>query len=610
MNVAPIELTENQSKKRMSFKVNPLGHLLPYLKRYPFMVGLTIFALIIASFATLALPFASRLVIDKGIAGTDASGIDAYFELLILIVTVLAAGSALRFYCVYWLGERLVADLKQDVFSKLITFSARFYDANHSGELMSRLAADTTLINSAIRASVSQALRNIVVLVGALFMMMITSAELSIMVILAIPIIVLPLMFYGRLVRRLSHNAQDTIAELNKYGAEMLANIRTVQSFNAEAVVTDNFVQTNELTVVKGMARTKARAFLTAVAIFLVMVSIVLILWYGAHDVIAGEMSAGTLVQFMLYAVFAGGSLGALTEVWGEISQAAGASERLSEFLNHKADIQDPIKKKAFPKPLKGEVQFKNVSFSYPERSEETVLSEVSFKIKAGERVAIVGASGAGKSTLFQLLLRFYDPSIGTILVDGVPANKVGLHELRDCFALVPQEASLFDASIFENIAFARLGTLGNVAEVSREEVLVAAKAAQADEFIQGFAKGYDTTIGEGGHGLSGGQRQRIALARAILRQAPILLLDEATSALDAGSEEKVQLALEEVLKGRTSLIIAHRLSTVVNADRILVFDKGRFVEEGTHGSLLNKGGIYAELARTQLQSDKLKLDA
>ncbi len=584
---------ENPSRSQL----HPLKRLLPYLGRYPFMLSLTIMALLVAAFATLALPFATRLVIDKGIAGGNVNEIDIYFQSLIGIVAILAVGSAVRFYCVFWLGERLVADLKRDVFSRLISLSAGFYDTHHSGELMSRLAADTTLISSAIRASVSQALRNLVVLFGGLLMMIITSPSLSLMVVVAIPVVVLPLVFYGRMVRRLSTNAQEKMAELHQYGAEILSNIRAVQAFGAEEYVNDKFSTSNEVTVEKGMARTKARAFLTAVAIFLVMVSIVLILWYGAHDVINGEMSAGVLIQFMLYAVFAGGAMGSLTEVWGEISQAAGASDRLSEFLSTRSDVEEDPEPVEFSEPIQGKIEFKEVSFSYPTRDEEAVLHNVSFTIEPSERVAIVGASGAGKSTLFQLLLRFYDPLIGSIELDGIRIDKLSLDELRDSFAVVPQEVSLFDASIYENIAFAK-------PDASKHEIITAAQIAQADEFIQGFTNGYDTRIGEGGQSLSGGQRQRIALARAILRGSPILLLDEATSALDAGSEERVQLALEDVLKGKTSLIIAHRLSTVMNADRILVFDHGRFVEQGTHQQLISKGGLYAELARTQLQPD------
>lgn len=591
--VSPVTVSKTASRSR----INPLGRLLPFLKQYPFMLGLTLVAMLLAAFATLALPFASRLMVDHGFSAADGDKIDSYFQMLIGIVGVLAVSSALRFYCVYWLGERLVADLKRDVFSRLIQLSADFYDGHNSGELMSRLAADTTLINSAIRASVSQALRNIVVMVGGLVMMVISSPQLSLMVIGAIPVVVLPLVFYGRMVRRLSNNAQETVAELNQFGSEMLSNVRTVQAFGAEGYVSNRFTSTNEETVVQGMKRTKARSLLTAVAIFLVMVSIVMILWYGARDVIAGNMSAGALIQFMLYAVFAGGSMGSLTEVWGEIAQAAGASERLAELLEMEPSVKSKDKAKVLKKPVRGEIEFKDVMFSYPERPDELVLNDVSFKIKAGERVAIVGPSGAGKSTLFQLLLRFYDPAAGSVMLDDLGIKNVGLHDLRASLALVPQEPSLFDASLYENIIFAR-------PEAERHEVISAAQIAQADEFIQKFSNGYETRIGEGGQGLSGGQRQRIALARAILRDAPVLLLDEATSALDAGSEEKVQLALTEIMKNRTSLIIAHRLSTVISADRILVLDQGRIVEQGSHSELIAKGGLYAELARTQLAGE------
>jgi ATP-binding cassette subfamily B protein len=463
---------------------------------------------------------------------------------------------------------------------------------------MSRMAADTTLINTAIRASVSQALRNFLVMTGGLIMMIVSSPALSMMVIMAIPVIVLPLVFYGRIVRRLSKDAQDVLAGLNQYGAEALVNMRLVQAFGAERHMTRRFEAGNEKAVEASLVRTKARAILTAVAIFLVMASIVLILWYGAHDVASGEMSPGALVQFMLYAVFAGGSMGSLSEVWGEVAQAAGAAERLSDYLDAEADVVEAVKPLKPALPFKGEITFEDVRFSYPTRGDEPVLQDVSFHIKPGERIAIVGASGAGKSTIFQLLLRFYDPDAGRILIDGAPVNELSLHDLRSAFALVPQEPTLFDATIEENIAFAD-------ETADQAAVISAAEAAQADEFIKGFAKGYETLVGEGGQSLSGGQRQRVALARAILRDAPILLLDEATSALDTGSEEKVQQALLEIMKGRTSLIIAHRLSTVKDADRILVFDKGRFVEEGRHADLLEKGGLYAELQRTQLDHDE-----
>lgn len=578
-------------------KTYSLLRLMPYLRRYPVMVALSLGALLVAALSTLALPFAIRLVIDQGFVGRDGAVIDGYFQLLLGIVTILALASSLRFYCAYWLGERLVADLKHDVFQKLISFSGAFYDQNHSGEIMSRMAADTTLINTAIRANVSQALRNMLVFIGGLVMMVVSSPSLSFMVICAIPIVVLPLVFYGRMVRRLSGKAQDVLAGLNQYGSEALLNVRTVQAFGAQTQVIEKFSNSNEQAVDAGLVRTKARAVLTAIAIFLVMASIVFILWYGAHDVMTGAMSPGALVQFMLYAVFAGGAMGALSEVWGEVAQAAGAADRLTAFLDLSSHVKEKQDGKKFEGDVRGQVSFENVSFSYPTRQENVVLDGISFSVQPGEQVAIVGGSGAGKSTLFQLLLRFYDPGEGQILLDGVPIEDVSLDDLRAQFALVPQEPALFDASVYDNIAFARPGA-------SKDSVIKAAKAAQADDFINRFDKGYDTFVGEGGQSLSGGQRQRLALARAILHEAPILLLDEATSALDAQNEEKVQKALQELMANRTSFIIAHRLSTVMNADRILVLDQGRIVEEGTHSALLERGGVYAKLAQTQLQAD------
>ena len=578
-------------------RVYPLSRLVPYLKRYPLMVGLSLLAILLAAVATLLMPMALRLVIDQGLAGKNGAVIDTYFLLLLGIAFLLAMGAALRFYCSYWLGERLVADLKRDVFQRLITLSAAFYDKSHSGELMSHLAADSTVINTALRSHLSQALRNVVVLVGGVVMMLVSSSSLSLMVIAVIPLIVLPLMLFGRAVRRLSSRAQDVLAELHQFGAEMLHNVRAVQAFAAEDKVIADFDETSERSVDMGMSRTRARAVLTAVAIFLVMASIVGILWYGARDVLVGNMSAGTLVQFMLYAVFAGGAMAGLSEVWGEVAQAAGAAERLSSFLDETSEVREAVDAQGLPTPLKGEIVFEGVGFAYPSRPESSVLEGVDLTIKPGERVAIVGASGAGKSTLFHLLLRFYDPHSGVIKLDGMALPALKVRDLRRAFAVVPQEPTLFATSIQDNIAFVRR-------DASFDEVVAAAKAAQADEFISQFPEGYDTFVGEGGARLSGGQRQRIALARAILSEAPILLLDEATSALDAQSEEKVQKALEQIMAGRTSLVIAHRLSTVKNADRILVMSEGQLVEEGEHNSLLMKGGVYAELARTQFLAD------
>lgn len=587
--------------KKMSIRAfkgdYPLKRLYPYLKRYPLMVCATLLALMVAAFATLALPYATRLMIDHGFHSTQQGAIDRYFLYLLAIGAVLALASALRFYCVYWLSERLVADLKDDVFRKLTSLSAAFFDVHHSGELMSRFAADTTLISAAIRASISQALRNSVVLVGGIVMMVVSSSQLSLLVIVAIPLIVLPLVFYARLVRRLSRDAQTAQADLNKFGVDVFAHMQDVQAFNNQGLVEKRFSSSNESAVAKALSRTKARAFLTAIAIFLVLASIIAILWYGASGVIAGEISAGALVQFMLYAVFAGGAMGALSEVWSEVAQAAGATERLIEFLDTDQEVHEPVSPVTFNSPVEGKISFQSIGFAYPSRETETVLQDVSFDVAPGSRVAIVGASGAGKSTLFQLLLRFYDPLEGRILIDDVPINELTLNDLRREISFVPQDLSLFDMSIMENILFA-------CPTASRTEVIDAAKAAQAHDFIEDFNDGYETIIGEKGASLSGGQRQRIALARAILKRAPILLLDEATNALDALAEEKVQNALDAVMNERTSLIIAHRLSTVQSADHILVMDQGRLVEQGNHESLLDRGGLYATLVKTQLRSD------
>ena len=487
-----------------------------------------------------------------------------------------------------------MADLRADVFHHLTALSPAFYDETHSGEVMSRLTADTTQIKAAIGTSASQALRNLILVIGAVSMMIYTSAKLSGLVLFAIPIIVLPLVAYGRVVRKLSREAQDTLAESSAYAAENLSAIRTLQAFTHEPAIATKFADATERTFLAARSRMKARSGLTAIAIFLVFGSIVAILWYGAQGVLAGTMSGGTLGQFVLYAAIAAGALGGLSEVWGEVQQTAGAAERLTELLAVEPKIATPDQPAALPdKPL-GTISFDNVSFVYPTRPKVPALDDVSFEIAAGETVAIVGPSGSGKSTIFNMVLRFYDPLQGKVLIDGVAANSIDPAALRKRVALVPQETALFADTVAENI---RYGS----SDATLEEVMGAARTAHADDFIRAMPEGYDTKLGEHGVTLSGGQRQRIAIARAVLRDAPILLLDEATSALDAESEKHVQEALEDLKKGRTTLIIAHRLSTVQAADRIFVMENGRLVESGTHSSLLKDGGTYSRLAELQL---------
>jgi ATP-binding cassette subfamily B protein len=561
------------------------------------MVITAFVALVVAAVATLAVPLAMRRMIDLGFSGIDPDLIDTYFATLIVVGLVLAVASAVRFYCVNWLGERVVADIRSDVFRHLTGLSPAFYEVSHSGEVMSRLTADTTQVKAAASTAISQAIRNTLLLVGAVVMMVVTSPKLSLAVLIAIPIIVLPLVAYGRSVRTLSRRAQDTLAQASAYASESLGQVRVLQAFTHEDVTAARFREAVDRSFEAANARSKARAGLTAIAIFLVFASVVGVLWYGAQDVLSGAMTGGTLGQFVLYAVFAAASVGSLSEVWGEVAQAAGAAERLGELLEVQSEIKSPANPKALPQPPRGEIAFRDVSFTYPSRPEMSALDHVSFKAKPGERVALVGPSGAGKTTVFALLLRFYDAASGRVEIDGVPVNEVDLSALRARFAVVPQETALFADTVAANIAY-------GAPKASRREIEDAAKAAFVHEFIVDLPQGYDTMLGEGGVLLSAGQRQRIAIARAVLRNAPILLLDEATSALDATSETLVQRALDKVMEGRTTLVIAHRLSTVVGADRILVFDHGRLVEEGTHQTLSRKGGIYARLAELQFAPD------
>lgn len=585
---------EPQRKSR-GVKLRPLLALAPYVARYRGQAFAALVALIVASAATLVVPLAVRRMIDFGFSPEGIALINSYFAVMIAVVAVLACASAARYYLVITLGERIVADLRRDVFKHLTSLSPSFFDTAHSGELVSRLTADTTQIKSAVGASVSIALRNLVLFVGASAMMVVTSPKLSGIVLAVIPLIVLPLVAFGRRVQKLSRGAQDTLAEASSYASELIGAIRTLQAFTNERLAETRFGGEVERAYVAARNSTRARAYLTATVIFLIFASVVAILWIGSHDVLTNQISAGRLGQFILYAAFAAGALGELSQVWGEISQASGASERLFEILRIKPDIAAPAHPCALPVPPRGDVAFEGVSFSYPTRPDHLAVDNVSFAVKAGEKVAVVGPSGAGKSTLFHLLLRFYDPASGTISVDGVPIRDADPSAVRSRIALVPQDSAVFATSARENIRFGR-------PDASDAEVARAADLAHATEFITRLPLGFDTQLGERGVTLSGGQRQRIAIARAILRDAPLLLLDEATSALDAESETLVQTALEELMKHRTTLVIAHRLATVLSCDRILVMENGRIVEQGTHASLVAANGLYARLARLQFE--------
>jgi ATP-binding cassette subfamily B protein len=574
-------------------KLRPLLALAPYVARYRGRVVMALISLTIAALTTLIVPVAVRRMIDFGFSPEGIAMINSYFSVMIAVVAVLAGASAARYYLVMTIGERIVADLRRDVFVHLTALSPAFFDSARSGELVSRLTADTTQIKSAVGASVSIALRNVVLFLGAATMMVISSPKLSGFVLAAIPLIVIPLVAFGRWVRRLSRNAQDTLAEASAYAGELVGAIRTVQAYTNEHLANARFGGEVEQAYEAARGSTRARAVLTAIIIFIVFSSVVGILWVGSHDVLTGALTPGRLGQFVLYAAFAASSLGQLSEVWGEVSAASGAAERLFEILHVKSAIVAPAVPRALPTPARGDVAFDNVSFAYPTRPDILSADSVSLSVKSGEKVAIVGPSGAGKSTLFHLLLRFYDPKSGVISFDGTPIRDADPRELRKRVALVPQDSVVFAATARENIRFGR-------PDATDAEVEHAASLAHATEFIRRLPDGFEAQLGERGVTLSGGQRQRIAIARAILRDAPLLLLDEATSALDAESETLVQTALEELMRHRTTLVIAHRLATVLSCDRILVMEHGRIVEQGTHASLVAANGLYARLARLQ----------
>ena len=579
---------------------SPLLQLLPYLGRYKGTITFAIIALLLAAAVTLAVPAFVREFVDNGFADDSLASLNGTIMVLLGLVGILSIASALRYYTVIWLGERIVSDLRSDVFTHLSNLSPAFFDEARTGELTSRLTADTTQIKSAVGATASVALRNLVLFFGASVMMVITSAKLSGLVLLVLPAIILPLVAFGRAVRRKQRKAQDTLADANAFATEALSNMRVVQAFTNESFVSNLYNKSVNDAFDAAKASFSSRAFLTAFATFAIFAGVIAVLWFAALDVRQGLMSSGELSQFLLYSIFAAAALGALSEVWGELSQASGSAERLFEILHEPVAIRAPAQPAELSLPVRGHVDFDQVKFHYPASKERRVLEDVSFSVKPGQQIALVGPSGAGKTTIFQLLLRFYDTHQGTIKLDGIDITRLDPGDLRRQLSLVPQDPVIFGTSILDNIRYGR-------PEASIDEIMEAANTALVDDFVSRLPDKYETMAGERGVKLSGGQKQRIAIARAILKNAPILLLDEATSALDAESEHLVQKALERLRRNRTSLTIAHRLATVKQADQILVFNDGKIVEQGSHDDLVTRSGLYARLATLQFSHQVIR---
>ena len=577
--------------------IGQLRFMLRFLKPYRGRVALASLALVVGVVAVLAFGPALRRIVDMGFDPQHVGHVNWYFLAMFGVVVLLAAATAARFALVSWLGERVVADIREAVYSHVITLSPAFFEENRSGEIASRLTADTTLIQSVVGSSFSVAIRSALTVAGGLIALGLTNLKLTLLVLLAVPLVLAPILLIGRSVRNLSRASQDRIADIGATVTESFGATQTIQAFTHEAADRVRFRRIGESAFTTAVRRIKSRASLTFLVILLAVGAINLVLWVGAQDVISGRMTSGALTQFVFFAILVGGSVIGVSESYGEILRAMGAAGRMMELLRIEPDIRAPNDPQSLPEPPRGEVAFEAVTFHYPSRPDTAALDDLSFSVRAGETVALVGPSGAGKSTVFQLLLRFYDPARGSIRVDGVEVTQADPRAVRRRLGIVPQDTMIFAASALENIRYGR-------PDATDDEVRAATRAAHADEFLESLPQGLDTQLGERGVKLSGGQRQRIAIARAILRDPPILLLDEATSALDAHSEQVVQAALEVLMKDRTTLVIAHRLATVLKADRILVIDGGKLVAEGTHQELLAKGGLYARLAELQFGAE------
>ena len=581
--------TEEPPKK----KVSEIKLLWVFLSPYKSTIFKALIALVIAASATLAIPQAIRQIIDQGFTSVSINTINLYFLGLLGIAFILALATFGRYYLVTWLGERVVTDIRREVFSKVLTLSPVFFENNRSGDILSRLNTDTTVIQSVVGSTASVALRNVITMIGGLIMMLYTNWLLTAYVFMLLPFIVVPLIFFGRKVRNLSRVSQDKIADASATANETIGAVQTVQSYTQENFENNKYSGFIETAFSAAIDRTKMRAILTFLIILLVFGAVDLVLWLGARDVIAGNITGGELTAFVIYAVLVAGAMGALSEVYGELQRAAGAASRCLEIISTESKIQPPEQPQAFPSSARGELSFNDVTFAYPSRPTENILGGFNLDVKGGETVAIVGPSGAGKTTVFQLLQRFYDPQGGEITIDDVALTDADPVEIRKQLGVVSQESMIFATSIADNIRY------GNQ-DATVDMIAAAAIAARADEFINRLPDGMDTYLGERGTRLSGGQRQRIAIARAVLQDAQILLLDEATSALDAENEKLVQGALEKLMQNKTTLVVAHRLATVQKADRIVVMDQGQIVESGNHDELLKKGGLYAHLAGLQ----------